>query len=149
MRRRNGRFSLSLVFSSFFGAAMIASAFAYYNFKFSQYNFFDFKKTVLYGKNDIFIPHKQRYGVIIYSSKMKNFDKILEKREIGVPVIAIDIFLQKRGKEGDVTFLTAGTNTMLKLIHRFAVREVPTFFLIKKINDQGLYKQDSQLYTLN
>ena len=127
---------------------MVATAFGYYNHKFSQYNFFDFNKIVLYSDNKVFTPTQESYGVVIYSSKMGNFDKAVKKLGDKLPIIAIDIYLQNRGSKGDTTFLTAGTNTILKIIHRFAVREVPSFFIIKKVNERGLYKQDSQIYTL-
>lgn len=142
------QFSFSLLFTSFFGALMIATAFGYYNYKFSQYNFFDFNQITLYGQNETFTPTDEKYGVIIYSSKMGNFDQAVKKLGNELPIIAIDIYLEKRKKGSGITFLTAGTNTMLKIIHRFAVREVPSFFIIKKVNDKGLYKQDSQVYTL-
>lgn len=143
-----GRFSLSLLFTSFFGALMVAAAFAYYNHKFSQYNYLDFNKMVLYGQNSVFQPVHEQYGVIVYSSKMGNFDEAVKKIGKELPILAIDIFLEKRQKQDNITFLTAGTNTILKIIHRFAVREVPSIFIIKKVNDKGLYKQDSRVYTL-
>ena len=37
-------FSVTTVFASFFGAALIAAAFAYFNYKFSEYKFIDFGK---------------------------------------------------------------------------------------------------------
>jgi len=150
MSFRNGRrkFSFSLLFVSFFGALMVATTFAYYNHKFQQYKFFDFEQLILYSDDDIFVPKHEKYGVIIYSSKMRNFDQVIKKLNTDVPIIAIDIFLEKRGVEEGITFLTAGTNTILQIIHRFAVREVPSFFLIQRENDRGLYKQDSHIYSL-
>jgi len=147
-RNGRGKFSFSLLFVSFFGALMVAATFAYYNHKFQQYKFFDFEKIILYNDQEIFVPEHERYGVLIYSSKMKNFDQVIKKLNTNVPIIAIDIFLEKRGVEEGITFLTAGTNTILQIIHRFAVREVPSFFLIKRKNDRGLYKQDSHIYSL-
>lgn len=127
---------------------MVATTFAYYNHKFQQYKFFDFEQMVLYSDSDIFVPKHEMYGVVIYSSKMRNFDEAVSKLNTDFPIIAIDIFLEKRAHEGEITFLTAGTNTILQIIHRFAVREVPSFFLIRKENERGLYKQDSHIYTL-
>ncbi len=148
-RRKSGNFSFSLVYSSFFGALMIALAFAYYNHKFSQYNFIDFKKSVLYSDKTVFSPVHEKYAVVIYSSKRGDLKKALAKIESkNIPVIAIDLFMEKRGSSEHVTFLTAGTNTLLSLIHRFAIRKVPSFFLIKRENENGLYKQDSKVYTL-
>jgi len=98
---RRSLFSFSYVFASFFGAAMIAAAFAYFNYKYSQYKFINFKEMILYTKSQLFVP------------------------------------------------ATAGTNTLLKIIHRFHIREVPSYFMIKKQNDEGLYKQDSRIYLLD
>jgi len=148
-RKRSSAFSLSLLYSSFFGALMVALAFAYYNHKFSQYNFIDFKKTVLYSNNAVFQASAEEYAVIIYSSKKDDYKsavKALKNKKI--PIIAIDLFMENRGSTENVIFLTAGTNTLLKLIHRFAIRKVPSFFLIKRENKNGLYKQNSEIFTL-
>lgn len=92
------------------------------------------------------MPTHEKYGVVIYSSRMGNFEKIKSRLDDEFPIIAIDMHLAKRGQEENITFLTAGTNTMLRIVHRFAVREVPCFFLIEKQNDRGLYKQASQIH---
>ncbi|WP_457596576.1 hypothetical protein [Hydrogenimonas sp.] len=149
--RRQGKgspFSFTYVFASFFGAAMIAAAFAYYNYKFSQYRFIDFKEWILYTKSKIFVPEAPRYVVVMYSSHMGEPEKAL--REFGKRnrVLAIDLYQARRASEGNVTYLTAGTNTLLKIVHRFHVTEVPSYFTIEKQPKEGLYKQTSRIYLL-
>ena len=145
---RKGPFSFTYVFASFFGAAMVAGAFAYYNYKFSQYKFIDFKETILYTKSRIFEPKDNRYIVVVYSSHMGDIGRALAPLTKKQRVLAIDLYQQRRESTPKVTYLTAGTNTLLKIIHRFHIREVPSYFMIEKQNDRGLYKQDSKIYLL-
>jgi len=146
---RKSLFSLSYIFASFFGAAMIAIAFAYFNYKYSQYKFINFKETILYTKSQIFVPEKDRYIVVIYSSHMGSIEKSLANLKQKNSLLVIDLYQQRRENTPNIIYATAGTNTLLKIIHRFHIREVPSYFMIKKQNDQGLYKQDSQIYLLN
>jgi len=150
MQTGRGRspFSFTYVFASFFGAAMIASAFAYYNYKFSQYNFIDFKETILYTKQGLFKPQKARYIVVVYSSHMGDPQAQLRSLTQKNRVLAIDLYQRRRAPEAGIVYATAGTNTLLKIIHRFHIREVPSYFLIERKNDKGLYKQASKIYLL-
>jgi hypothetical protein len=145
---RRGPFSFTYVFASFFGAAMIAGAFAYYNYKFSQYHFIDFKETILYTKSGIFEPHDKRYLVVVYSSHMGDIGPSVEPLANKSRVLAVDLYQQRRESTPRVVYATAGTNTLLKIIHRFHIREVPAYFMIEKENDRGLYKQASKIYLL-
>jgi len=128
---------------------MIAITFAYFNYKYSQYKFINFKETILYTKSQIFIPEKDRYIVVIYSSHMGSIEKSLANLKQKNSLLVIDLYQQRRENTPNIIYATAGTNTLLKIIHRFHIREVPSYFMIKKQNDQGLYKQDSQIYLLN
>jgi len=142
MKRGRKLFSLNYLFASFFGALMIAGAFAYFNYRFSEYKFIDFNRWIYYEKSDIFIPKSEKYTVIIYSSNMQDISKILLKVNKINPIIAIDLYQKRRGKKGDVLYITSDMNTLLKLIQRFNVYEVPSAFIIKKFK-RLLYKQDS------
>ncbi|WP_456451481.1 hypothetical protein [Hydrogenimonas sp.] len=146
--RRRSPFSFSYVFASFFGAAMIAAAFGYYNYKYSQYKFINFKETILYTKSDLFTPKEARYIVVVYSSHMGDIDKALEPLAAKHRVLAVDLYQKRRESTPKVVYLTAGTNTLLKIIHRFHIREVPSYFMIEKQNENGLYKQASKIYLL-
>jgi len=149
MRERKGRkiFSLNYLFASFFGALMIAGAFAYYNYKFSQFKFFNFKDNIFYQKKDIFVPKEQKYTVVIYSSNMTKPDKLLKKIKTKNKILAIDLY-QKRFSENNKTiFITSGINTMLKMIQQYNIYSVPVVFDIKKFNNK-LYKQDSKMIGL-
>lgn len=147
-RRGKGLFSVGTLFASFFGAAMIAGAFAYFNYKFSEFKFVNFDEWVFYTQNDLFKPDKEIYIVLFYSSKQDDFVQQLQKKHhTAYPVIAIDYYQQVYDNTEEVTFLRSGTNTVLKFIQRFNVYEVPTVFLIKKTKD-SLYKQDSMIRKL-
>ncbi|WOE69695.1 hypothetical protein [Hydrogenimonas thermophila] len=128
---------------------MIAIAFAYFNYKYSQYKFINFKETILYTKSQIFVPKKERYIVVIYSSHMGSIEKNLANLKQKNSLLVIDLYQQRRESTPNVIYATAGTNTLLKIIHRFHIREVPSYFMIKKQNENGLYKQDSQIYLLD
>ena len=144
MKKGRKIFSLNYLFASFFGALMIAGAFAYFNYRFSEYKFIDFSRWVYYQKSDIFIPNDDEYTVVIYSSNMQNIDKILQKVNKLNPIIAVDLYQKKRGKARGIIYITSGMNTLLKLIQRFNIYEVPSAFKIKKFK-KLLYKQDSMI----
>ncbi len=144
MRKGRKLFSLNYLFASFFGALMIAGAFAYFNYRFSEYKFINFQNWIYYGKSDIFTPKQDEYTMVIYSSNMQDISQILQKVNKSNPIIAIDLYQKKRGKQNGVTYLTAGMNTLLKLIQRFNIYEVPSVFRIKKFKN-FLYKQDSMI----
>jgi len=148
--RKGGKslFSLSTLLASFFGAAMIAGAFAYFNYKFSEYKFINFKDWAFYEKSDIFIPKEERYIVVFYSSKNKGSMQRLARLNLNNPIIAIDYYNKVRQNTDTTTFLRSGTNTSLKFIQRFNIYEVPSIFFIKKIKDT-LYKQDSMIRKLD
>ena len=149
-KRKGGKslFSLSTLLASFFGAAMIAGAFAYFNYKFSEYKFIDFKEWSFYEKSDIFMPNEDRYIVIFYSSRNKGSMEKLANLDLNNPIIAIDYYNRIHENSKNTTFLRSGTNTSLKFIQRFNIYEVPSMFFIKRIKET-LYKQDSMIRTLD
>ncbi len=150
MPKKRGRaFSLNYIFASFFGALMIAGAFAYYNYKFSQFKFFNFKDNIFYQKRDIFTPKDDKYLLLIYSSNMTPPQKLLKKISYKGEdkILAVDLY-QKRFKDTNSTiYITSGINTLLKLVQAFNIYEVPVIFEIKKFNNR-LYKQNSKIKTL-
>ena len=150
MARKGGKslFSLSTLLASFFGAAMIAGAFAYFNYKFSEYKFINFKDFAYYEKNDIFKPSKEKYIVVFYSSKEKGTMQKLANLDLHLPILAIDYYNRIRKNSTHTTFLRSGTNTSLKFIQRFNIYNSPSIFFIKKVKD-SLYKQDSMIRKLD
>ncbi|MCK4737625.1 MAG: hypothetical protein KAT10_03625 [Sulfurimonas sp.] len=146
--RGKSLFSLSTLLASFFGAAMIAAAFAYFNYKFSEYKFIDFKEWVFYEKKDIFTPTADKYIVVFYSSKEKDTAALLANIELNLPIIAIDYYNEVFKNSKNITFLRAGTRTSLNFIQRFNIYESPSIFFIKKTKD-SLYKQDSMIRKLD
>lgn len=146
--RGRSLFSLSTLLASFFGAAMIAAAFAYFNYKFSEYKFVDFKEWIFYEKKDIFTPKADKYIVVFYSSKEKGIAELLAKTDLSYPVLAIDYYNEIYENSQNTVFLRSGTKTTLKFIQRFNIYEVPSIFFIKK-NKESLYKQDSMILKLD
>jgi hypothetical protein len=139
-----GLFSLTTIFASFFGAALIAGAFAYFNYKFSEFKFINFNEFVFYTDKDIFKPSKEKYLVIFFSSKESNAIEKISNLNLNNPILAIDYYNNKIKSTKNVTFLRSGTNTSLKFIQRFNIYDEPVIFVIKKSN-KNLYKQDSMI----
>ena len=127
---------------------MIAAAFAYFNYKFSEYKFIDFKKWVFYEKSDIFTPSAEKYVVVFYSSKEKDTMKQLSEINLNLPILAIDYYNKVRQNTENTTFLRSGTKNSLNFIQRFNIYESPSIFFIKKHKD-SLYKQDSMIRKLD
>ncbi|WP_297442943.1 hypothetical protein [Sulfurimonas sp.] len=148
--RKGGKslFSLSTLLASFFGAALIALAFAYFNYKFSEYKFIDFKEFVFYEKSDIFQAKEQKYIVVFYSSRQRGTMDMLAKLNLNLPILAIDYYNTARANSKYTTFLRSGTNTSLKFIQRFNIYNAPSIFFIKRVKD-SLYKQDSMIRKLD
>ncbi|MBD3796628.1 MAG: hypothetical protein IE887_02610 [Campylobacterales bacterium] len=148
--RKKGKslFSLSTLLASFFGAAMIAGAFAYFNYKFSEYKFIDFREWVFYQQENIFTPTEEKYLVVFYSSKQNKNLQQLKNLETKFPIIAIDYYNQAQTSTPKIIFLRSGTNTSLKFIQRFNIYEIPSIFFIQKRKD-SLYKQDSMIHKLH
>jgi len=147
-KRGKSLFSLSTLLASFFGSALIAGAFAYFNFKFAEYKFINFKQWVFYEKSDIFIPKEEKYIVVFYSSKDKNTMDKLAKTNLNLPILAIDYYNEVRKNTKYTTFLRSGTKNSLNFIQRFNIYESPSIFFIKKSKD-SIYKQDSMIRKLD
>jgi len=126
---------------------MIAGAFAYYNYKFSQFKFFNFKENQLFTKKDIFLPHDTVYTVLIYSSNMNHREDLIHKIKTKNKILAIDLYQQRFKEENSTIYLTAGINTLLKIVQKFNIYDVPVVFEIKKFNNV-LYKQNSKMSNL-
>ncbi|MCW8837907.1 MAG: hypothetical protein OQK11_04305 [Thiovulaceae bacterium] len=141
-------FSLSTLLASFFGSALIAAAFAYFNYKFSEYKFIDFKEWVFYEKSDIFTPSKEKYVVVFYSSRDADTQEQLARTNLNIPILAIDYYNRVRENSSSTTFLRSGTKNSLNFIQRFNIYESPSIFFIKKTKDT-LYKQDSMIRKLD
>ena len=150
MAKRKGKslFSLSTLLASFFGAAMIAASFAYFNYKFSEYKFIDFKEWTFYEKSDLFTPKEEKYIVVFYSSREKGTMNLLAKTDLHLPILAIDYYNRVRPNTKTTTFLRSGTKNSLAFIQRFNIYESPSIFFIKRTKDT-LYKQDSMIRKLD
>jgi len=127
---------------------MIAAAFAYFNYKFSEYKFINFKELIFYTKNDIFKPTEEKYIVVFYSSKEKDTMDKLAEVDLNLPVLAIDYYNKVRENTKNTTFLRTGTKNSLSFIQRFNIYESPSIFFIIK-SKEALYKQDSMIRQLD
>ncbi len=143
-KNKGGVFSLTYLFASFFGTAMVAGAFAYYNYTFSKYKFFDFSEITFYQQSELFTPENEKYTVLVYSSKMQKSEDILKQIKKDNTILAIDLY-QKRFKEENSTIhITSGLNTLLKFIQKFNIYEVPSVFEIVKVKELR-YKQNTMI----
>jgi hypothetical protein len=147
VRGRRG-FSLSYLFASFFGALMVASAFAYYNYRFAQFKFIDFNEWVFYEKSTLFTPQEPNYTVVVFSSNQTALDEILLKVKSKYPILAIDLYQHRDKRDDGIIQISAGMNTLLPFVQRFNIYEIPAVFTITK-NKETLYKQDSLIQVLN
>ncbi len=143
-KKRGGLFSLTYVFSSFFGAAMIAGAFAYYNYEFSKYKFFDFSETVFYQKSEFFTPIDEKYTVLVYSSNMQEVKDLKTKIKDDNKLLAIDLYQQRFKEENSTIHITSGMNTLLKVIQKFNIYDIPCLFEIVRYRDKK-YKQNTRI----
>ena len=150
MAKRKGKslFSLSTLLASFFGAAMIAISFAYFNYKFSEYKFIDFNEWTFYEKSDVFIPKADKYIIVFYSSHEQGTMDLLAKTDLHLPILAIDYYNKVRQNTSTTTFLRSGTKTSLAFIQRFNIYESTSIIYIKKHKD-ALYKQESMIRKLD
>jgi hypothetical protein len=147
-RRGAGLFSVGTLLASFFGAAMIAAAFAYFNYKFSEYKFINFAEWIFYEEKEIFSPDEERYLVIFFSSKVPGTVEKIANADTEYPILAVDYYQGQFESTQKVTFVRGGTNTLLSFIQRFNIYRSPSIFLIKKSKDT-LYKQDSMIRELD
>lgn len=141
-------FSLSTILASFFGAALVAGAFAYFNYKFSEYKFINFNEFAFYEKSDIFTPNQDKYIVVFYSSREDKTVELLLHTKLSLPILAVDYYNNVHKNTNGVTFLRGGTKTSLSFIQRFNIYDSPSIFFIKRVKD-SLYKQDSMIRKLD
>lgn len=148
-KRRWGSFlPLTYIFGSFFGAAMMAAAFAYNNYRFSKFKFIDFSQYYLYEKADIFTPDKMSYTLLFYSSNQNNLKDVLAKSgakaDKATPILAIDI-AQKRGEsDSGLIQLSSDINTILKILSTFNITDLPASVMIER-DRASVYKQSSKV----
>lgn len=139
---------LSYVFASFFGALMIAVAFAYNDYRFSKFKFIDFDKLIFYTKNEIFTPDKESYNLLIFSSTMSNLSEISSNLNPNLPTIAVDLYPKRLDSNSTFTSVSAGINTTLKLINLLNITELPSFVEIVRQKNGKIYKQNSKIIKL-
>jgi len=130
--------------ASFFGAAMVAGAFAYYNYEFSKYKFFDFSQTSFYQKSELFTPEDEKYTILVYSSNMQKVEDIVQNIKDDNKILAIDLYQKRFKEEESIIYITSGMNTLLKFIQKFNIYDVPCVFEIVK-QKKLKYKQNTRI----
>lgn len=144
-RHRGGRLlPLTYVFGSFFGAAMIAAAFAYNHYRFSQFKFIDFNELVLFKKADIFAPTQDRYTLLFFSSNQEKIDQILPEIKSDFPILAIDLSQKRQVSQSGVDILSSDINTILKMLFMLNISELPSSVDILRY-EKNIFKQDSKI----
>ncbi|MBN2963985.1 hypothetical protein JWV37_04250 [Sulfurospirillum sp. T05] len=126
---------------------MIASAFAYYNYRFSEYKFIDFSEWIFYQKSELFQPTSDQYTVLVLSSNKDDIKALLPKITTEHPVLVVDLYQKREASSSQVQYVSAGMNTLLPFVHRFGIYEIPSVFEIT-IERDLLYKQNSPLRTI-
>ena len=145
-KKKKRPLALTYLFGSFFGAFMVAAAFGYFNLKFSQYQFIDFDKITLYSNRSVFKPTEKYYTVILFSSNATPLQKISDINST-YPKLIIDINQRPFDNDEDSTFVLGSINTILAIIQRFNIYNLPSAFLIKKEHKMR-YKQNSGIEVL-
>jgi len=121
---------------------MVASAYAYFNFKFSEYRFIDFDKYVFYGKEEIFTPKEDNYLLLMYSSHDKTHIQKIKDLKVEYKIIAIDIHQKRFKSDENISYVSTGINSAVNIIQKFNIYNLPSLLFIKK--DKNIrYKQDS------
>jgi len=121
---------------------MVAAAYAYFHYTYSRYNVIDFSQWTFYAKEALFVPDKPEYIVLVFSSRQSPPEVLLDKINPELPVIAVDLSQHRFEAHENVTFVTAGINTLLPMIQRFHLTRVPAVFAIEQKRDQT-YKQST------
>jgi hypothetical protein len=135
----------SLFFSSFVVAAMAASCFVYFNYKFSRFNFVNFSEWTFYtGDGETFSPKEEAYILLVYSSLQEDADGAITRiRNVkNLPIVAIDLAQNRKPSKDGAIYVTAGINVLLNVVHRFHITRSPSVLLIERQNG-FLYKQET------
>ncbi|MCR4942749.1 MAG: hypothetical protein K5978_08190 [Campylobacter sp.] len=143
-RDRRSLLPLTYIFGSFFGAAMIAIAFAYNDYRFSRYKFINFSDFVLYEKTDIFEPKHENYLLVLFSSRQMDIQKVLSNLETSLPILAVDIYQQRLDSNSSMNYVSTDINSILKLINLLNIKHIPSAVEIQR-QKNGVYKQDSKI----
>lgn len=146
----SGGFKASLLFllSSFFGALFVATAYFYFDYRYSRFSSVDFNEIVFYGKENLFTPNEDRYTVYFFSSKMGEVEKRVANVESRYKILAIDIYQNRDFEDSEnVLYVSSGVNSLIAFIHTFKIKQVPVLFELEKYRG-SVYRQSSKLKEL-
>lgn len=97
--------------------------------------FIDFSEIVFYtGDNDLFVPEKDNYLVVFYSSYQISSEELLAKlnNPKKIDVLMLDFSQEKRSSYENVTHLTTGINNILKTVKLFRIEHSPSALIVKR-----------------
>ena len=132
------------VFASFIGALLVAGAFVYNNYRFSQYKFIDFSSLVFYEKLQIFTPNYEKFLLVVFSSNQSNWKEIIKTRDKNLKIFAVDLMQKRLENEPNLYFITSDINTILNLMNNLGITTLPSSVEMKRQKNQ-IYKQDSRV----
>ena len=109
----------------------------------------DFSKSSFYlTKNEeiaVFQPENERYSLCFFSSRQKDWKDFFEKQNSESQILAIDLYQETFLSEKDLVFLRIGSETLLKLINEFTIKNIPMCFEILKNKENAmLYERPKQ-----
>ena len=127
---------------------MLIAAFAYYYYENSYARFVkvDFNDWALYTQTSLFEPTEERYLLVFYSSNIAEQAQFVQhvprfSHDKEAKILAIDLAQNKEALSADIVYATAGINTLLRYIHHFKIRQLPTIVAVqRKKNGQAFYQ---------
>ena len=146
----DGRNLTAYSFAVVITAMLAVLAYVTYQNKFQKLAFINFSQYNLYGKNDVFQATASSYVLLFYSSKSQLASELSQniKLKSGEKIIALDLAQDRFDDTKTVICVTTGMNAILKLVHRFKVKAIPSFVYLTKV-EQKIYKQKGELQYLS
>ena len=91
-------------------------------------------------------PTEERYLLVFYSSNIAEQAQFVQhvprfSHDKEAKILAIDLAQNKEALSADIVYATAGINTLLRYIHHFKIRQLPTIVAVqRKKNGQAFYQ---------
>ncbi|MDE7172766.1 MAG: hypothetical protein K2N70_00280 [Helicobacter sp.] len=136
----------TLVAAPMIGVLIAAFAYYYYENSYARFVKVDFNDWALYTQTSLFEPTEDRYLLVFYSSNIDEQARFVRhlprfSHDKEAKILAIDLAQNKDLPSSDIVYATAGINTLLRYIHHFKVRQLPTIVAVqRKKNGQAFYQ---------
>ncbi|MDE7448293.1 MAG: hypothetical protein K2M51_04530, partial [Helicobacter sp.] len=118
----------------------------YYENSYARFVKVDFNDWALYTQTSLFEPTEERYLLVFYSSNIAEQAQFVQhvprfSHDKEAKILAIDLAQNKEALSADIVYATAGINTLLRYIHHFKIRQLPTIVAVqRKKNGQAFYQ---------